>query len=141
MLSRRLLTLIAVLIAAFALSACVGESLRRDSLAAKAKTRMIGMSKEDVLACMGPPKKKASEGTTDVWSYLSTDYHTYRPQDNIKVTSYYTTKPAISERRFCTVNVVMKNNIVTALHYLGPMGTNFYNDKDQCGYAVAACVE
>jgi hypothetical protein len=43
-----------------------GAQDRGDDAAAKAKTRMIGMSKEDVLACMGIPKKKASEDATRV---------------------------------------------------------------------------
>jgi hypothetical protein len=34
---------------------------------------MIGLSKEQVLACMGPPVSKAKEGSTEVWSYPSGD--------------------------------------------------------------------
>ena len=32
---------------------------------------MVGMSKEQVLACMGAPVNKATEGMTEVWAYNS----------------------------------------------------------------------
>ena len=34
---------------------------------------MVGMSKEQILACMGPPANKAAEGQTEVWGYNSGD--------------------------------------------------------------------
>jgi outer membrane protein assembly factor BamE (lipoprotein component of BamABCDE complex) len=140
MFNYRLLDPVAVCVFAVVLSGCIG-SFRRDDDAARAKTRMIGMSKEEVLACMGIPKKKASEGATEVWSYLSTDDYGVRTQDSFKVTSYYSTKPSTYEKRFCTENVVIRDGVVRAVHYLDPTGTTILNDYDQCGYAVAACVE
>jgi len=136
MFSRRIFSLFVL---ASLLSGCMG-SLARDDAAAKAKVQMLGMSKEDVLACMGIPKKKAAEGKTEVWSYASTDGYGTRTENNFKVTSFYTTKPSSHERSFCTVNVVMKDGVVGRINYLGPTATSFYNDDDQCGYAVAACV-
>lgn len=124
-----------------ALSGCMSNgSLRRDDIAAKAKTRMIGMSREDVLACMGPPKKKAEEGATEVWSYLSTDGQGNYSGSKGKSTYYDHTRGTHS-RNFCTVNVVIKEGIVQKVNYLGPTATHFYNENDQCGYAVAACAE
>jgi outer membrane protein assembly factor BamE (lipoprotein component of BamABCDE complex) len=32
---------------------------------------MVGMSKEQVLQCMGPPAQTSAEGQTEVWSYAS----------------------------------------------------------------------
>lgn len=32
---------------------------------------MLGLSKEHVLSCMGPPGARSSEGATEVWSYSS----------------------------------------------------------------------
>ncbi len=134
-----------------AISGC-GGSLRRDEDAARAKVRMVGMTKEEVLGCMGPPKKKAVEGATEVWSYLSSSGHSYLSGGSFKNSetyrpSHYSRSDSFSlfgqesERRFCTVNVTMKDGAVKAVHYLGPAATNFYNDHDQCGYAVAACAQ
>jgi hypothetical protein len=36
----------------------------------------VGLSKEQVLACMGPPANRMAEGATEVWSYNSGDGHT-----------------------------------------------------------------
>jgi hypothetical protein len=35
----------------------------------------------------------------------------------------------------------MKDDVVKHVHYLGPTASYIYNAYDQCGYAVAACVE
>lgn len=124
--------------ALLSLSAC--ESLRRDDAAATAKSRMVGLTKEEILGCMGPPKKKAKEGKTEVWSYLSSDGQSTARHSKFKSTGYdyaYGSR----DRSFCTVNVVMKDGVVAKVHYLGPTATNFYNRLDQCGYAVQACVE
>lgn len=138
MIQTRIPSIFAVLALTVALSACM-DSMQRDDDAAMAKTRMLGMSREEVLSCMGPPKKKSSEGTTDVWSYLSTNGHGDHNGATYKPTGYAFSSGS-HERNFCTVNVVMKDGIVKAIHYLGPTATNFYNKEDQCGYAVAACV-
>jgi len=123
----------------FSLSAC--GHLRRDDMAAAAKTRMIGLSREDVLACMGPPKKKATEGTTDVWQYFSTDAQSSQDWGTFKPKGYsYGLARGSYTKNNCTVNVVMKDGFVKAVNYLGPSGTLLITTQDQCGYAVAACV-
>ncbi len=134
----RLLFPIIFLIFIISLSAC--GHLRRDDVASAAKTRMIGLSKEDVLACMGPPKKKSSEGTTDVWQYFSSDGQSTQDWGTFKPKGYsYGLSRGSYIKNHCTVNVVMKDGFVKAVNYLGPSGTLLFTDKDQCGYAVAAC--
>ncbi len=131
---------IAFLSAAVFLAGCSG-AFERDRAAARAKTRMIGMTKEEVLACMGPAKKKAREGKTEVWQYQSTDGHRTRFSNSMKITSDYRTSYGTGSKSFCTVNVVMKDNAVTAVNYTGPSSSGVFHDFDQCGYAVAACVD
>src|SRR3984893_5101849 len=46
-------------------------AIQRAQTAATAQNQMMGPSKEQVLACMGPPMNKAAEGSTVVWSYGS----------------------------------------------------------------------
>jgi hypothetical protein len=38
-----------------------------------ARGRCVGLTKEQVLACMGPPAIRMAEGATEVWSYNSGD--------------------------------------------------------------------
>lgn len=119
-----------------ALAAC---SLQRSQDAAEAKHKMRGMSKEQVLICMGPPKQKAHVGETEVWSYASTDGYGYSYGDKRRygkdLLNYGEHK-----REFCTVNVVMKNEVVAAVHYNGPTGGLFDSDE-QCAYAIEHCVK
>ena len=120
------------------LSGCSDAIYRADD-AALAKRQMLGLSREDVLTCMGPPKKKTSEGATDVWSYLSTDYSGSSISNRYKITPQYSTTPSSHSRNFCVVNIVIKDGIVKAVNYSGPTGNGFAKDE-QCGYAVANCV-
>jgi hypothetical protein len=96
---------------------------------------MIGMSREQVLVCMGPPANKAAEGQTEVWSYNSGDGTT--------VTSgsvSYGNFPGSSSCRFCQINVVMSGGAVSAVNYQGSTG-GLITASEQCAYAVDACVK
>ena len=58
-----------VLIAvAFLFGGCAFE---RAKVANDSQNAMIGLTKEQVLACMGPPANQAAVGATEVWSYGS----------------------------------------------------------------------
>src|SRR5712671_331019 len=50
-------------------------AFQRAQEATDAKAQMIGISKEQVLACMGVPSQKASEGSTELWTYPSGNDH------------------------------------------------------------------
>lgn len=121
-----------------ALSAC-GSFDRADNAAA-ARLKMVGMSKEQVLACMGPPKQKAHTGVTEVWSYESTDGQSTSRNLSQKATTGTSFGIGEHERSFCTVNVVMTNDVVSVVHYNGPRG-GFLARDEQCGYAIEHCVD
>ena len=114
-----------------------GEFQRADD-AGHAKSDMIGLGKEKVLACMGIPKHKQTVGSTEVWAYDSTDHSSSTIGDAPKSaagTAWY----SMSEKSSCTVSVVMTNDRVSAVHYNGATGGLLAPDE-QCGYAVANCV-
>ena len=60
-----------LLSAAILLTACA--SMRRETTE-NAQNKMVGLSKEQLLACMGPPANRTVEGTGEVWSYNSRGY-------------------------------------------------------------------
>jgi hypothetical protein len=108
-----------------ALAAALGGcAMQRAELDQQAQTSMIGMPREKVLACMGPPAQKATEGQTEVWAY--------------------NTSPTIvlnegsGATRFCTINIVMAGGAVSAVNYRGPTG-GLLTRGEQCAYAVEAC--
>jgi hypothetical protein len=86
-----------------ALSGC---AIQRAQIAQDAQSNMIGMPKEQVLACMGPPANKATEGKTEVWAYSTS------PTINLDRGSGAT--------RFCNINVTMNGGNVSAVNYQGP---------------------
>ncbi len=100
---------------------------------------MVGMNKEDVLACMGPPKQKAHVGETEVWSFASTDGSSHGYGNSYKYGANAFSYSA-RDKSFCTVNIVMKSDRVTAVRYNGPRG-GLLDPDEQCGYAVEHCVE
>ena len=123
-----------------------GCAVMRAKEADNAKTKMIGLSKERVLACMGPPASKAVEGATEVWSYNSGNgYVAGSTFSTANVTAHYGYASGfgsgfgVSKRRFCTVNVVMNQSKVAEVNYVGPTG-GLLTAGEQCAYAVANCL-
>lgn len=60
-----------ILIFAFATFFLAGCSIQRAEDAETAKMQMVGMTKEAIFACMGPPAQKSTEGKTEIWTYNS----------------------------------------------------------------------
>jgi outer membrane protein assembly factor BamE (lipoprotein component of BamABCDE complex) len=55
-----------------ALGAALGGcAFQRAEIAQDARAQMVGMTREQVLACMGAPANKAAEGSTEVWGFAS----------------------------------------------------------------------
>ena len=96
---------------------------------------MVGLSKEQVLVCMGRPASKAAEGETEVWSHNSGDGTTIASGS-----VSYGNFSGVSCRRFCLINVVMSGRAVSAVNYQGPTG-GLITAGEQCAYAVDVCVK
>jgi hypothetical protein len=120
-----------ILVFCIALGGC---AIQRAQVAQDARVQMVGLSKEQVLACMGPPVNKAVEGQTEVWSYHSGDGTTFA-SGSVSGGSF----SAASSRRFCQINVVISGGAVTTVNYQGPTG-GLITAGEQCAYAVDACV-
>jgi hypothetical protein len=143
-----------------------GCSIQRAQTATTAQAQMIGMSKGDVLACMGVPGDKAIEGSVEVWSYAAGNGRTdsfssstsntlasvnAQAQSTRVGNTKYATGSAIgssqtnsfgvgsSRARFCTVSVVMTNGQVSRVNYSGPTG-GLITKGEQCAYAVENCL-
>lgn len=113
---------IALGIAAVPLAGCAFE---RAEIAQRAQVTMVGLPKEQLLACMGPPINKAVEGKTEVWAYSTS------PTINMDRGSGST--------RFCNINITIVGGTVSAVDYHGPTG-GLISEGEQCAYAVGRCV-
>jgi hypothetical protein len=112
-----------------------GCAIQRAQIAQDARAQMVGMSKEQVLTCMGAPANKAAEGATEVWGYSSGNGMTVA---NINYDRYGGT--AVASSRFCNINIVMAGGRVSAVNYTGPTG-GLLTAGEQCAYALDACVK
>jgi len=155
MLDRKLMILVLIGCGA-ALSGC---AVQRAVVANNAQEKIVGYSKEQVLACMGPPATRAAEGSTEVWSYSSGNDHVTaigtgyaRSTGNLDGSRYGNTfsatgsstttsfGSATASRRFCTVNVVINEGRVSRLNYSGPTG-GIITAGEQCAFAVQNCLQ
>jgi hypothetical protein len=147
-------SLLMAAVATIALASCT--AVQRSQVAQEAQDKMIGLKKEQILACMGIPADKATEGATEVWSYNSGNGKVVggtfsNSTTNGSVTSSvpgratgqantYGIGIGATSRRFCTVNVVMTNGVVTRINYVGPTGGSM-TSGEQCAFAVQNCVQ
>jgi hypothetical protein len=130
-----------------------GCAIARAQVAQDAQSRMVGLTNEQVLACMGVPAAKAAEGSTEVWSYNSGNDHTQTAVFGQSTTNAsaaggrgfasgtaFTTGSGVgvSSRRYCTVNVVMSGGPVSRVNYSGPTG-GLLTAGEQCAFAVQNC--
>jgi len=118
-------------------------SYQRAEVAADAKSKMIGMSREQVLACMGAPPQHATVGETEVWSYPSGgDTRTFSTASGSVDASGHANAfgSSYSAHRYCIVNVVMTGDRVSAVNYIGRTG-GWATQGEQCAFAVQNCRE
>lgn len=141
--------------------------MERAQTAAKAQTAMIGLSKGDVLACMGVPQAKSVEGNIEVWSYASGNGRTDTFSNSQSTTNAAAAGVGQATRigntvygaaavagasetsgwgwstrrnRGCTVSVVLTDAKVSRITYNGPTGGPL-TKGEQCAYAVENCVK
>jgi hypothetical protein len=124
-----------------------GCAVMRAKEANQAQATMVGMTKEQVLACMGVPAGKAVEGATKVWSYNSGNGQTVGFGSSSASVSGgpgyangYGFSSMVTERRFCMVNVTMMNGHVERLNYVGPTG-GLITQGEQCAFAIENCIQ
>jgi len=148
------------LILASALLAMAGCTIQRAIVANEARHDMVGMSKEQVLGCMGLPAGKDIEGSIEVWGYPSggssstfssaqaygtgTGTATGMATGNLYTGTYNGSSSAtgfgssFTTHRYCVVNVVFRGNLVSAVNYQGNTG-GLITQGEECAYAVQNC--
>src|SRR5689334_922538 len=127
--------------ALLAVSAC---SIQRAEQASEAQQSMPGLTKAQVLACMGVPAGQMASGSTEVWSYPSggstqnysvaqtygSGSGTYSGETtgNLTTGTYSGSGTATtlsyggSRNRYCIVNVVFSGDTVASINYQGRTG-------------------
>jgi hypothetical protein len=115
---------------ALALAACA----ERPDVDQIAQMDMIGLSKTDILACLGAPARRHALGEgTEIWIYPAGYTTTDSPPWTAGLNFSLSAKPAP-----CDVRVVMTNARVSQVGYGMPDGQALPSGR-QCAFAVAAC--
>ena len=128
-----------------------GCAAQRAAVAQDAQSKMVGMTKEQVLSCMGAPANKASEGQTEVWTYKSgngaTTVSSFSTANamvsgtaNAATGSGFGSSVSTASKRYCIVNVVMTSGSVSKVNYSGPTG-GLITGGEQCAFVVRNCVQ
>jgi len=125
-------------IASIALSVA-GCAIQRAETASKAQATMAGMSKGQVLSCMGTPVRAGKAGDTEVWTYESGDNQT-NTFGSASALGHVAFGSSTSETLSCKIDVVMNEGRVTRINYSGPTG-GLLTAGEECGYAVDNCVQ
>lgn len=113
-----------ILLSLFALSGCASISADRASLAKRAKTEMIGMSKMELLLCAGVPDL-------------------IQKMDGMEFLAY--NRRWISGGRYlihshsCEATFVLVDDVVERVSYIGKTDGYLSNDR-QCGYIIQDCI-
>ncbi|MDR3414799.1 MAG: hypothetical protein P4L83_01315 [Nevskia sp.] len=123
------------LLLAGAVGLLCGCAMARAHEAYEARSTMVGMSRAQVLACMGIPQARQAEGNLEVWSYASGNGRT----TGVTLSAEHVAVGG-SEGRFCTVNVNLTDGVVSAVNYVGPTG-GLLSKGEQCAYVVENCLD
>lgn len=135
MIPKRTVAFITLSLVGLMISAC---AIQRAQEASDAQAKMIGLSKEQVLTCMGTPTKTAAAGNTGVWSYNSGNSRTdtFGAADAWGGGGWASAfGSSTTTSRYCKVDVVINADHVSRVNYSGPTG-GLLTKGEQCAFAV-----
>ena len=99
---------------------------------------MIGLSKRDALACLGPPARRAAVGErTEIWTYVGGEMRGYGPQWAIGLN---TNLPPFAWPGQCEVRLVITNARVSQVAYSASDGGALPLGRE-CLFPVERCVK
>ena len=117
-------------------------AFERVELAQRAKSELVGLSKEEILTCMGAPSERASAGETEVWDYESSAETIATTTGSGTATNrrFFGSQVTAIHRLYCEVSVVIEQDRVTRINYQGNTG-GLFSEGEQCSYLVENCLQ
>jgi hypothetical protein len=103
-----------------------------------AQQSMIGLSKRDILACLGQPAQRVPSGqATEIWTYVGGQMRGYGPQWALL---HNTNLVPFALGGNCDVVLVMTNGQVSEVGYTAVDGSRFPLGQE-CIFSVERCVK
>ena len=116
-------------------------AMQRAGIANRAQTSMVGMSKQQILQCMGVAGNSQSVGQTEVWEYYAggASHTSVNIFNNTDYNNQYAFGTATTTRSYCKIDVVFIDDKVTNVRYSGNTG-GLLTRGEVCAEAVSGCV-
>jgi hypothetical protein len=133
-------------------------TIQHSFVASRGESELLGMSKQNLLACAGAPARTAIFEGIEVFTYTGgEDTVGYAPtstggRDSTSGTyasgtasgnANNTSQPDTggkSAHRYCEVIFVLKNDVVDSVNYIGPTG-GLLTKGEQCAVVVKNCLD
>lgn len=117
-----------------ALAAC---SVGRANLAQEARTQMVGMSRDALVACAGPPDRMVSDDNQELFIYETgtPDYDAMVGRDPGPVQQVTGT----GSPRYCEATIMLRDGRVRSVSYRGDTG-GLMTQGEACASIVEGCV-
>ena len=125
---------------ALAVSACA--AYERADQAKKVQSQMVGMRKDQVRACAGPPRRRQVRDESEVWIYEVGDDDVRRGPGPPAADTGSFGVPSPSRtipRRYCVARVFIRNGRVSRVTYSGMTG-GVFSRGEQCAFVLGSCL-
>ncbi|MDD5033346.1 MAG: hypothetical protein PHE55_01195 [Methylococcaceae bacterium] len=112
------------------LLAISGCAAHRAEIAQRARSELVGLSKTQLLQCMGPSQRQERSESGEILIFSGAT-----PNYSCPLRMGETEPP----RRYCEAAFVLENGVVKTVGYREPNG-NIITQADRCAFLVEKCV-
>ncbi|HLW92641.1 MAG TPA: hypothetical protein VKS78_15260 [Roseiarcus sp.] len=106
-----------------------GCGLEKPEVDQIAQAKIIGLSKQKILICMGRPALRKTMGATEIWAYPGA----------VEIEGEGFATVGNPRHSACRVNVIMTNGAVSQIAYSGPGGDSL-DLGEHCSFAAQSCL-
>lgn len=107
--------------------------------AERARSAMIGMSGDQLMACAGQPTARNRENSADLWSYFRETSRSATIQTDQGFSPAGRSEVVGDYFRYCEATFILQNNRITALEFRGRTATG-REVLEPCGAIIDRCL-
>lgn len=127
---------------ALALAVASCAAYERSGQATKVKSQLVGLRKDQVRACAGPPRRREVRDETEVWIYEVGDDDVRRGPDPSATdpgTFGIESPSRVIPKRYCVARVSIREGRVSSVSYSGMTG-GVFSRGEQCAFVLGSCL-
>lgn len=127
---------LALLSATLSLGGCASPL---EEKAERARSAMIGVSADQLMACAGQPTARNRESGADIWSYFRETTRSATIQTDQGFSPAGRSEIIGDYFRYCEATFILQNNRITALEFRGRTATG-REVLEPCGAIIDRCI-